>query len=97
MVRNSLCATAVLIAGFLFWALDALRFLQPYRSWIFGECLIWILLYLGMAAVNLFALLFLVSRKLLLKDTGRKLAHAEKQLRGHMTFSEELSRRLEEQ
>jgi hypothetical protein len=31
-----------------------------------------------------------------LKDTGRKLAHLEKQLRTGESLSEELSRRLEE-
>ena len=35
-------------------------------------------------------------RKLFLKDTGRKLAHVEKQVRSGSSISEELSRRLKE-
>jgi hypothetical protein len=35
-------------------------------------------------------------RKLLLKETGRKLAHVEKQLRTGQSISEELTDRLKE-
>jgi hypothetical protein len=46
--------------------------------------------------VNLFALMYLFARKLFLKDTGRKLAHVEKQVRTSDTVSPELSGRIEE-
>jgi hypothetical protein len=35
-----------------------------------------------------------VARRLLLKDTGRKLAHVEKQLRTRDTIARDLSERL---
>jgi hypothetical protein len=45
---------------------------------------------------NLFAVVYAINRKLFLKDTGRKLAHVEKQIRTGSSISEELSERLTE-
>ena len=47
--------------------------------------------------VNLCALCYLVSRRLLLTDTGRKLAHVEKQLHTGDTIVRDLSARLAEE
>jgi len=44
-----------------------------------------------------FAGVYVAARKLFLKDTVRKLAHIEKQLRTGGSISEELSRRLSEE
>jgi hypothetical protein len=46
--------------------------------------------------INLFAAVYLLGRKLFLNDTGRKLAHLEKQIRTGASISDELSRRLDE-
>ena len=55
-----------------------------------------ILLYVGAVLfVNLFAIVYLGVRFFFLKDTGKKLAHLEKQLRTG-SLSEELYRRLDE-
>jgi hypothetical protein len=40
--------------------------------------------------------MYLFARKLFLKDTGRKLAHVEKQVRTSDTVSPDLSDRIEE-
>ncbi len=40
--------------------------------------------------------MYLIVRKLFLKETGRKLAHIEKQIRSGESISEELTRRLSE-
>ena len=68
----------------------------PYRQLLFAK-------YAGAVAafslalfLNLFAAFYLICRKLFLKDTGRKLAHVEKQLRSGASISEELSRRLKD-
>ena len=53
-----------------------------------------IAVYAAALFLNLFALIYLFVRKLLFKETGRKLAHIEKQLRSGDTISEELSQRL---
>ena len=52
-------------------------------------------LFAGVLFVNLFTMIYMLCRKLFLKDTGRKLAHLEKELRSG-SISEELSRRLRE-
>lgn len=46
--------------------------------------------------INIYAGVYFGVRKLLLKETGRKLAHVEKQLRTGQTISEELTERLKE-
>jgi hypothetical protein len=46
--------------------------------------------------LNVFAGFYAVGRKLFLKDTGRKLAHIEKQLRTGDSISDELTARLTE-
>ena len=43
-----------------------------------------------------YAALYFGVRKLLLKETGRKLAHVEKQLRTGQSISQELTERLKE-
>ncbi|MDX2179346.1 MAG: hypothetical protein SFV18_07130 [Bryobacteraceae bacterium] len=44
----------------------------------------------------MFAAVYFAVRKLLLKETGRKLAHVEKQLRTGHSISEELTAHLKE-
>jgi hypothetical protein len=46
---------------------------------------------------NLLAGFFALGRRFFLKDTGKKLAHLEKQLRGRESISDELTRRIREQ
>ncbi len=97
MIANSavLAAMVVLVLGVLL--LDAVVFLAPYRSVILDRHL-WA--FVGSAVlvfVNLFALCYLASRSLLLKDTGRKLAHVEKQLHTGDTIVRDLSARLAEE
>ena len=96
MFANALLATSVLMLALLLWLMQTLQFLSPYRTLIFEK---YGAVVFGFAAAlfwNIFALVYFLSRKLFLKDTGRKLAHLEKQLRTGETISEELSRRLAE-
>ena len=46
--------------------------------------------------MNLFRAILAINRRLFLRDTGRKLAHVEKQLRTGSSISEELTERLSE-
>ena len=94
MIANcALIAGALLLLGVVALA-EQLEFLRPYA---------WLLLrrysrFLGafgvVVFINLFALVYLIARRLLLKDTGRKLAHVEKQLRTRDTIVRDLSERL---
>jgi hypothetical protein len=55
-----------------------------------------ILAWSALLFINIYAALYFGVRKLLLKETGRKLAHVEKQLRTGPSISEELTDRLKE-
>ena len=96
MFRSAFLATTVLMLAGGFWLMQALEFLSPYRRLIFERYGTVILGFAALLFMNLFALVYLFCRKLFLKDTGRKLAHFERQLRTGETISEELSRRLAE-
>jgi hypothetical protein len=73
-------ATACLIAvvielALALWLMGECRFLIPYRAILiarYGHILLAIAVVLF---ANLFGLSYLATRKLFLKDTGRKLAH----------------------
>jgi hypothetical protein len=94
MIGNAIFATTVIFLALGLYLLQECRFLIPYRHVLFVK-------YGGTLAgfgvvlfINLFAAIYTITRKLFLKDTGRKLAHLEKQLRTDESVSEELSRRL---
>lgn len=96
MIANAFFATTVVLLALGFFLLGECRFLIPYREVLwnrYGEA---IALFAAALFVNVFTAVFLVSRKLFLKDTGRKLAHLEKQLQTGASLSEELSRRVNE-
>jgi len=97
MVANALFATTVICLAILIYLLQECQFLIPYRALLFEKYGSVIAVF-GLALfINLFAAVYLVSRKVFLKDTGKKLAHLEKQLRSGPSISEELSRRLKEE
>jgi hypothetical protein len=92
MVGNALVLTSVLFLALGFWAMQEMTFLIPYRRLIFqkyGESL---LVFACLLFLNLFAGIYAGWRRFFLKETGRKLAHLEKQLRtADASVSEELS------
>ena len=94
MIANcALIAFVILLIAVVF-LLEQLTFLRPY-AWLilqhYGSTLI---LVVTVLFLNLFALVYVIARRLLLKDTGRKLAHVEKQLRTRDTIVQDLSERL---
>jgi hypothetical protein len=89
----ALIAAVLLLFGIVFLA-EQLEFFRPY-AWLLVRKYSWTLAGMGMVVfINLFALVFLVGRRVLLKGTGRKLAHVEKQLRTRDTIVRDLSERL---
>ena len=96
MFKNALFATVVVFIAVVFYLMDELRFLIPYRDAILERHGRDIALFSVVLFLNLLAGFFVLTRRLLLKDTGQKLAHLEKQLRGRESISEELSRRIAE-
>jgi hypothetical protein len=96
MFSNTLLLTTAIMLGLAFFLMGECQFLIPYKRLLFEKYSVPIALFAAALFVNLFAALYVLGRKLFLKDTGRKLAHLEKQLRTGASISEELSRRLEE-
>jgi hypothetical protein len=79
-----------------FFLLDQCRFLIPYRSLLVERYGAPILLFATVLFINIYAAVYFGVRKLLLKETGRKLAHIEKQLRTGQSISEELTEHLKQ-
>jgi hypothetical protein len=94
MIGNCALIAAVLMLVGVVVILEELAFLRPY-AWLMLQHYSWTLALVGAVLfLNLFPLVFLVARRVLLKDTGRKLAHVEKQLRTRDTIVRDLSERL---
>jgi hypothetical protein len=94
MIRSALAAA---IAVYLIGAgvlIHECAFLADARRTILQNYGTVLLLYSGAFLLNLFAVFYTAMRKFALKDTGDKLAHLEKQLRGQATLSQELTERI---
>jgi len=97
MVANVFFATTILFLALFFWLLQECDFLIPYRQLLVERYGASIAAYATALFLNVYAALYVAVRKLLLKETGRKLAHIEKQIRTGQSISEELTERLKEQ
>jgi len=96
MVANAVFMTTIIFLALGIFLLQECRFLIPYRHVLFMDYGGAMLIYAGGLFVNLFAGIWWLCRTVFLKDTGRKLAHLEKQLRGRESILDELGRRLED-
>jgi hypothetical protein len=95
MIGNAFFVTTILLLALGLFLLGECRFLIPYRDLLWQRYGSAIGLFAAALFINVFGATFLVGRKLFLKDTGRKLAHLEKQLRTG-ALGEKLSRRLDD-
>ena len=94
MIAPCAVLTTLLLFGGVLLLLEPLAFLAPYARSLLTRYL-WLLISACVVGfLNVFALLFLVGRRLFLSDTGRKLAHVEKQLRTGDSVLRDLSTRL---
>ena len=80
MISNALLAATGVTLALFFLLLGQLRFLIPYRSLLIHHYGIIILLCVTVLFVNLTGGLFTLGRRFFLKDTGRKLAHFDREL-----------------
>lgn len=96
MIGNAFFATTVVCLALGIFLLQECQFLIPYRHLLLTKYAAPVVAFSVALFLNLFAVFYLACRKLFLKDTGRKLAHVEKQLRSGASISEELSRRLKD-
>lgn len=80
MIRRALflSLTVMMLIGFVLF--DRLTFLAPQKKPLFSHCGASIGIYFTMLGLNVFAAALTINRKLLLKDTGRKLSHFDKHL-----------------
>ena len=94
MMSSALFVTAVTFLALGLFLIGECRFLIPYRELLLHEYGETILIFSAVLFLNVFTAIYLICRKLFLKDTGRKLVHLEKQLRGGQSISEEIARHL---
>lgn len=94
MIANSAFLAAMVVLLLLFWIMGQLEFLAPYKHAILPRYLWVIVGSVVVVFLNLFALIYSASRWLFLKETGRKLAHVERQLHTPDTVVRDLSERL---
>lgn len=79
MVANAILITIAVMLAIGFTLMDQLKFLIPYKAVIWHAYSHLILAYVAVLFANVFAAAFVLNRKFFLKDTGRKLAHLDKQ------------------
>jgi hypothetical protein len=96
MISSALLSTFVILLALFLALLEACRFLIPFRELLIHAYGCTILSFAVVLAINIFAAVYLLCRKLFLKDTGRKLAHVERQLKSGDSIAEEFSRHLQD-
>lgn len=85
MIANALIITIAVLLALGFWLMGELKFLIPYRHVLLHQYGGVFLLWFAVMFINVFAAVYAVQRKFLLKDTGRKLSHLDNQaLAGHL-------------
>lgn len=94
MIGNSAFIAGVILLVGIFVTIEQVAFLAPYKRLLVDGYSVWLLGFLGVLYLNLFAGCYLVSRRLFLKETGRKLAHLERQLQSGDSIVRDLSERL---
>jgi hypothetical protein len=96
MIRNALTAALISYALLAGAVLKECVFLAPLKGLIWNDYGNWLVAFSAVLFLNLFAASYALMRKVALKNTGDKLAHLEKQLRGNTTISQELTEQIRE-
>jgi hypothetical protein len=80
MIANAVILTIAILLALSFWLMGELKFLAPYRSILCRDYGSDLLVWGAIVFINVFAALYAFERKFLLKDTGRKLSHMDRQV-----------------
>jgi hypothetical protein len=80
MIRNSIFITATMLVLVVFGLMKRLVLLAPMKRALFSHCAVSIASFIALLGLNFFAAVLAINRKILLKDTGRKLSHFDNQL-----------------
>jgi len=92
MIANALLITIAVMLAIGFFLMGELKFFIPFKVVIWRAYSAYILSYFGLLSTNVFAAAFALNRRFFLKDTGRKLAHLDKQFNvGHSDVPVEIS------
>ena len=92
MIANALLISIAVMLAIGFALMGELKFFIPFKVVIWKAYSPYILAYCGLLFVNVFAAAFALNRKFFLKDTGRKLAHLDRQFNvGHSDVPAEVS------
>ncbi len=94
MIANTAFLAAMILVLVLFFVMGQLEFLAPYKYSIFPRYLWTVVGAIVLVFVNLFGLLYQITRSLFLKETGRKLAHVDRQLQTADAIDRDLAKRL---
>ena len=94
MIGNSAFIAGMILLVATFATAEQVTFLAPYKRLLFDRYWGCLLVFAGVLYLNLFAGCYLLSRRLFLKETGRKLAHLERQLQSGDSIVRDLSERL---
>jgi hypothetical protein len=79
MIANAVLITIAVLLAYGLWLMDQLKFMAPYKALLFHEYGTVIFASMGVLFLNVFGAALLIQRKFLLKDTGRKLSHLDRQ------------------
>lgn len=79
MIANALLLTVAVLLAYGFWLLEQLKFIAPYKGVLFHSYGAVLLVAGAVLFLNVFGAALLMQRKFLLKDTGRKLSHLDRQ------------------
>jgi hypothetical protein len=97
MVANSAFLAGLIVLVVVLELTSQLTFLAPFKHLIAQQYLGVIGAALLVLFLNLYAAIYFVFRRVWLKDTGRKLAHLDRQLGSNDTIARDLSDRLAQQ
>jgi hypothetical protein len=97
MVANSAFLAGLIVLVVVLELMSQLSFLAPFKHVIAEQFLPTIGAAMLVLFFNLYAAIYFIFRHVWLKDTGRKLAHLDRQLDTNDTVARDLSDRLAHQ
>jgi len=82
MIANALLITIAFLLAYGFWLMGELKFMASYKAVLLHAYGDWICASAVILFFNVFGGVLLLQRKFLLKNTGRKLSHLDRQFQG---------------
>ncbi|HYL14652.1 MAG TPA: hypothetical protein VEV41_16530 [Terriglobales bacterium] len=79
MIANALLITIAFLLAYGFWLMGELKFMAAYKGVLLHAYGDWICASIAVLFFNVFGAVLLLQRKFLLKNTGRKLSHLDRQ------------------